>query len=95
VRRAIVHVRFGKRVDWTTHFFDPAALRITLHMASHNALTLHDISWLRQASHKAGALEVPSTVASRLISGGLVERDLQRDCLTITKRGELALNRLG
>ncbi len=64
-------------------------------MASHNALTLHDISWLRQASHKAGALEVPSTIATRLLSGGLVQRDAQRDCLTITKRGQLALTRLG
>ena len=64
-------------------------------MASHNALTLHDISWLRQASHKAGALAVPTTIAKRLISGGFVERDVQRDCLTITKRGEIALTRLG
>ncbi|HYH42404.1 MAG TPA: hypothetical protein VD867_10495 [Burkholderiales bacterium] len=64
-------------------------------MASHNALTLHDISWLRQASHKAGALSVPTPIAKRLISGGLVERDALRDCLTITKRGELALTRLG
>ena len=74
---------------------DPAAHAFRKHMASHNALTLHDISWLRQASHKSGALSVPAAIATRLISGGLVERDAQRDCLTITKRGELALTRLG
>jgi hypothetical protein len=59
------------------------------------ALTLHDIPWLRQSSQKAGAPSVPESIASRLLSGGLVERDLKRQCLTITTRGRLALTRLG
>ena len=64
-------------------------------MASSNALTLHDISWLRQSSLKAGALSVPSAIARRLVSGGFVELDANKDCITITDRGRLALTRLG
>ena len=64
-------------------------------MVNHNALTLHDIAYLRQASHKAGALSVPAVVASRLLGGGLVSRDERSGCLMITARGRLALTRLG
>ena len=64
-------------------------------MAITSALTLIDIPWLRQSAQKAGALSVPSAVASRLLAGGLVELDSKRACLTITKRGQLALTRLG
>lgn len=59
------------------------------------ALTLHDIPWLRQSSRKDGAVAVPSGVATKLLAGGLVERDATRECLTITNRGRLALTRLG
>ena len=59
------------------------------------ALTLHDIPWLRQCSRKDGGVAVPSSVATKLLAGGLVERDATRECLTITSRGKLALTRLG
>ncbi len=59
------------------------------------ALTLHDIPWLRLCSRKDGSVAVPSGVASKLLAGGLVERDATRECLTITARGKLALTRLG
>ena len=64
-------------------------------MAPQRALTIVDIPWLRRASQKSGALLVPQGIASRLLAGGLVELDLSRECLTITKRGQLALTKLG
>ena len=64
-------------------------------MNNHNALTLHDIAYLRRASHKAGAESVPAGIAKRLLSGGLVSHDVRKDCLMITERGRLALTRLG
>ena len=63
-------------------------------MASNNALTLHDISWLRQASHKTGAASVPPMIAKRLVAGGFVIAGAN-NCFTITQRGHLALTRLG
>ena len=64
-------------------------------MGNQNALTIHDIAYLRQSSHKAGALAVPAGIAKRLIAGGLVAHDARKDCLMITARGRLALTRLG
>jgi hypothetical protein len=64
-------------------------------MTPSRALTLLDIPWLRLASHKNGAPAVPQGIAKKLIAGGLVELDSARDCLTITNRGRLALERLG
>ena len=64
-------------------------------MNNSRALTLLDIPWLRLASHKNGALSVPQGIASKLLAGKLVELDSARDCLTITNRGRLALERLG
>ena len=64
-------------------------------MRNQSALTVIDISWLRRASHKAGVLAVPSSIASRLLTGGLVQTDATRECLTITPKGRLALERLG
>jgi hypothetical protein len=64
-------------------------------MTNPTALTIHDIAYLRQASHKAGALSVPAAIAKRLLSGGLVSHDARKDCLFITPRGRLALTRLG
>jgi hypothetical protein len=58
-------------------------------------LGLADIPWLRLSARRAGALNVPPAIAAKLLAGGLVERDLTRDCLTITARGQLALARLG
>ena len=59
------------------------------------ALSLSDIPWLRQAANKAGAQDVPTTIAHRLLTGGLVELHTDRLTLRITKRGQLALTRLG
>ena len=64
-------------------------------MNNSRALTLLDIPWLRLASQKNGALEVPQGIATKLLTGGLVELDSARSCLTITRRGRLALERLG
>ena len=64
-------------------------------MANNAPLTIADIPWLRLASNKTGALEVPSSISAKLIAGGFVELDSARDCLTITRRGEIALTRLG
>jgi hypothetical protein len=65
-------------------------------MAQQRALTIVDIPWLRRASQKSGALLVPRGIADRLLAGGLVEQlDTTRDCLTITRRGQLALTKLG
>jgi len=59
------------------------------------ALTLFDIPWLRLAARKSGALNVPPLIATRLLAGRLVAKADTPECLKITKRGELALARLG
>jgi hypothetical protein len=64
-------------------------------MASARALTILDIPWLRQSASKTGAHAAPSMIASRLLAGGLVTSDTKTDALIITKRGQLALTRLG
>ena len=64
-------------------------------MRNQNALTVIDIGWLRRASHKAGVVEVPVSVASRLLTGGLVQSNGTPECLMITAKGRLALERLG
>ncbi len=58
------------------------------------ALSLTDIPWLRRAALVTGAVEMPSGIATKLLSGGFVERDPKRGSLTITERGKLALARL-
>jgi hypothetical protein len=58
------------------------------------ALNLLDIPWLRVAARPSGAVDVPPGIAAKLLAGGLVKRDVKRDCLTITPRGQLALTRL-
>jgi len=63
-------------------------------MAAQPALTLVDISWLRSAAAKAGALNVPQSIAARLVAGSLVVREGTPECLKITARGQLALTRL-
>ena len=63
-------------------------------MSSQAALTLLDIPWLRQAAAKAGAHNVPHLIATRLLTGGLVVRGVDPGCLKITRRGEIALERL-
>jgi hypothetical protein len=63
-------------------------------MTARAALTLLDIPWLRLSARPAGAVDMPQTIASRLLAGGLVQR-AKPDCLKITARGQLALTRLG
>ena len=58
------------------------------------ALSLTDIPWLRRAALATGAVEMPPGIATKLLAGGFVERDLKRGSLTITPRGKLALTRL-
>ena len=64
-------------------------------MSHQGPLTIVEIPWLRLASQKCGALRVPHGIATRLLAGGFVELDAVRDCLTITRRGQLALTKLG
>jgi len=59
-----------------------------------HALTLIDIPWLRLAARRSGTLDMPQGVAAKLLAGKLVERDRTGDCLKITVRGQLALDRL-
>jgi hypothetical protein len=63
-------------------------------MSMQLALSLTDIPWLRRAALATGAVEMPPAIASKLLSGGFVERDVKRGSLTITARGKLALDRL-
>lgn len=64
-------------------------------MAMQQSLQLTDIPWLRLAGRAAGTADMPATIASKLLSGGFVQRDERRGCLVITPRGKLALTRLG
>ena len=59
-------------------------------------ITLQDICWLRQASRKRGAQSIPAAVITRLVDAHLIEADSRQACtMRTTKRGELALARLG
>lgn len=58
-------------------------------------ITLQDIGWLRLAAHKAGTQSIPSAAATKLVNAQLIRLDAIRGCMKITKRGELALVRLG
>ena len=58
-------------------------------------ITVQDIGWLRLASHKAGTQSIPSAAATKLVTAQLIVLDANRGCMRITKRGELALLRLG
>ena len=58
-------------------------------------ITIQDIGWLRLAARKMGTDAIPTAVAAKLISARLIEADSNQRCMRITKRGELALLRLG
>jgi len=58
-------------------------------------ITIQDIGWLRLAARKIGTDAIPTAVAAKLISARLIEADSKQRCMHITKRGELALLRLG
>lgn len=58
-------------------------------------ISIEDIGWLRRAAHSTASDAIPGTVAARLLRARLIEVDLRKRLLRITKRGELALLRLG
>jgi hypothetical protein len=58
-------------------------------------MTLQDIVWLRLAARKIGTDAIPRVDVARLVSAGLIEPDSNHSAMRITKRGELALVRLG
>ena len=58
-------------------------------------ITLQDVCWLRQAAMKRGAREVPTVIANKLVNARLIQPDPGQECMRITKRGEIALARLG
>ena len=58
-------------------------------------ISLQDIGWLRLAARKVASDSIPTSIAARLLRAGLIEVDLRKGSLNVTKRGELALLRLG
>jgi hypothetical protein len=58
-------------------------------------ITLQDICWLRLAAQKAGTMSIPGAAAAKLVAARLIEADSRHGCMKITKRGQLALVRLG
>jgi hypothetical protein len=58
-------------------------------------ITLQDVCWLRQAALKRGTQAIPADIANKLVNAQLIRLDSGAECMRITKRGELALARLG
>jgi hypothetical protein len=58
-------------------------------------ISVDDIGWLRLAVRTIASDAIPSRIAARLLRARLIEVDLRKRALKITKRGELALLRLG
>ena len=58
-------------------------------------ITLQDVCWLREAALKRGAPAIPDAIARRLVSAQLIVKDAAHDCMRITRRGQIALTRLG
>ncbi|HEX2831274.1 MAG TPA: hypothetical protein VHP37_33415 [Burkholderiales bacterium] len=58
------------------------------------ALTIADIPWLRLAARTAGVMDMPPATAAKLLKGGFVAATGKGPVLKITRRGELALDRL-
>jgi hypothetical protein len=58
-------------------------------------ICLEDIGWLRRAVQSVATDAMPSVIATRLLRARLIELDVRKGALRITKRGELALLRLG
>ena len=63
--------------------------------SAHAQLDFEDILWLRRAATKAGASQVPTPIAEKLIAAGLVEPASKPPTLRITEKGRIALNKLG
>ena len=68
---------------------------LPLHKERNMLITLQDICWLRLAARKTGTVSIPSAAAARLVGAQLIRADSNQGCMRITKRGELALVRLG
>ncbi len=58
-------------------------------------ITLQDVCWLREAALKRGAPAIPAAIASKLLGAQLIMKDPTLDIMRITKRGQIALTRLG
>lgn len=58
-------------------------------------IRVEDIRWLRLAARKCGSDAIPSATAAKLIDAQLIRPERLKRCLKITKRGEIALVRLG
>ncbi len=58
-------------------------------------ITLEDVCWLHEAALKRGARTMPAAIARKLIGAQLICANVDQTCMRITKRGELALERLG
>ena len=58
-------------------------------------ITIQDIGWLRLAARATGTDAMPTAIAAKLKSARLIEADSKHRCMRITKRGQLALTRLG
>lgn len=58
-------------------------------------IDFEDIVWLRRASHKSGADNVPAAVAEKLVAAGLIENEPNRPVFRITEKGRIALAKLG
>lgn len=58
-------------------------------------ITIQDIGWLRLAARAVGTDAIPSMIATKLKNAQLIEADKNQGFMRITKRGQLALTRLG
>lgn len=58
-------------------------------------LDFQDILWLRRSATKAGAVQVPSGIAEKLITAGLMEIEGKPPTVKITEKGRIALTKLG
>jgi len=61
----------------------------------HAQLDFVDILWLRRAATKAGANQVPSAIAEKLVGAGLVAVSGKPPSMKITEKGRIALAKLG
>jgi hypothetical protein len=59
------------------------------------SLDFEDILWLRRASTKAGASQIPAAIAQKLIGAGLIAPATKPPTLRITEKGRIALTKLG
>ena len=73
----------------------PAARAAERTEDSNMTITLQDVCWLRQAALKRGTQAIPTDIAKKLVNAQLIRMDEGHSCMRITKRGEIALARLG